>query len=37
VYDDIDYSQITWIGNGYDEEQLLHIQLKDEMAEKILH
>lgn len=35
VYDDIDYSKITWLGNRYDEEQLLAEQLKEEIAEKI--
>ncbi|MGQ4668585.1 DEAD/DEAH box helicase family protein [Metabacillus halosaccharovorans] len=36
VYDDTDYSQITWLGNRYDEEELTQAQLKDEMAQKIL-
>ncbi len=36
VYDDTDYSRITWLGNRYDEEELLQLQLRDEMAEKIL-
>lgn len=36
VYDDTDYSQIRWIGTGYDEEELSRVQLKEEMAEKIL-
>ncbi|UYG95349.1 DEAD/DEAH box helicase family protein [Cytobacillus firmus] len=36
VYDDTDYSQITWLGNRYDEEELLQLQLRDDMAEKIL-
>lgn len=35
VYDDTDYSQITWLGTRYDEEELLHAQLKEEMAAKI--
>jgi len=35
VYDDTDYSQITWLGARYDEEELLHAQLKEEMAENI--
>lgn len=35
VYDDTDYSQITWLGNRYDEEELLQRQLRDDMAEKI--
>ena len=37
VYDDTDYSQIRWIGTGYDEEQLSRLQLRKEMAQKILH
>ncbi|CRK83020.1 DEAD/DEAH box helicase family protein [Neobacillus massiliamazoniensis] len=37
VYDDTDYNQITWLGNRYDEEELLQAQLKEELAEKILH
>ncbi|RLQ06199.1 DEAD/DEAH box helicase family protein [Geobacillus sp. FSL K6-0789] len=36
VYDDTDYSQIKWLGNRYDEEELLQVQLREEMAEKIL-
>jgi superfamily II DNA or RNA helicase/HKD family nuclease len=36
VYDDTDYSQITWLGNRYDEKELLQLQLRDEMAEKVL-
>ncbi len=36
VYDDTDYSQITWLGNRYDEEELLRAQLRDELAQKIL-
>jgi superfamily II DNA or RNA helicase/HKD family nuclease len=36
VYDDTDYSQITWLGNRYNEEELLQVQLRDEHAEKIL-
>jgi superfamily II DNA or RNA helicase/HKD family nuclease len=36
VYDDTDYSHIRWIGNGYDEEELSRVQLREEMAEKIL-
>ncbi|WP_029099847.1 DEAD/DEAH box helicase family protein [Brevibacillus thermoruber] len=35
VYDDTDYSQITWLGTRYDEEELLQAQLKEEMAAKI--
>ncbi|WML56022.1 DEAD/DEAH box helicase family protein [Neobacillus sp. PS2-9] len=36
VYDDTDYSQITWLGNRYDEEELLLAQLKEELALKVL-
>ncbi|UZJ77766.1 DEAD/DEAH box helicase family protein [Fictibacillus sp. KU28468] len=36
VYDDTDYSQITWLGTRYDEEELAFIQLRDDMAEKVL-
>ncbi|MBD8068803.1 DEAD/DEAH box helicase family protein [Bacillus sp. PS06] len=36
VYDDTDYSQITWLGNRYSEEELQKVQLRDEMADKIL-
>ncbi|MCQ6265130.1 DEAD/DEAH box helicase family protein [Fictibacillus sp. WQ 8-8] len=36
VYDDTDYSSITWLGTRYDEEELASIQLRDEMAEKVL-
>ncbi|RID83487.1 DNA helicase [Peribacillus asahii] len=36
VYDENDYSQITWLGNRYDEEELLQIQLRDDHAERIL-
>jgi superfamily II DNA or RNA helicase len=37
VYDDTDYNQITWLGNRYDEEELLTAQLRNELAEKILN
>jgi superfamily II DNA or RNA helicase/HKD family nuclease len=36
VYDDTDYSQITWLGTRYDEEELLQAQLREDHAEKIL-
>ena len=36
VYDETDYSQITWLGNRYDETELLQLQLRDEMADKVL-
>lgn len=37
VYDDTDYSQLTWLGTRYAEDDLLKVQLREEMAEKILH
>lgn len=36
VYDDTDYSQISWLGTRYDDEELLRVQLREEMALKIL-
>jgi HKD family nuclease len=36
VYDETDYSQIAWLGTRYDEEELLHAQLREEMATNIL-
>ncbi len=36
VYDDTDYRQITWLGNRYAEEELLQVQLREDMAERIL-
>lgn len=36
VYDEIDYSQITWLGNKYDEEELAEAQLQESTAENIL-
>ncbi len=35
VYDDTDYGQIPWTGSHYDEEELLAVQLREEMAERI--
>lgn len=35
VYDETDYSKITWLGTRYDEEELLAVQLQEDMAEKI--
>jgi len=35
VYDQTDYSAIPWLGSRYDEEELLAVQLRDEMAESI--
>lgn len=32
VYDDTDYSKITWLGTRYDEEELLAAQLREERA-----
>lgn len=36
VYDETDYSKITWLGTKYDEEELLQAQLKEELASNIL-
>jgi len=36
VYDETDYSQITWLGTRYSEDELLQVQLREEMAENIL-
>lgn len=36
VYDETDYSKITWLGTHYDEEELLAVQLQEDMAAKIL-
>ncbi len=36
VYDETDYSQITWLGNKYAEDELLQLQLREEMADNIL-
>ncbi|AQQ54760.1 DEAD/DEAH box helicase family protein [Planococcus lenghuensis] len=35
VYDDTDYSTVRWLGNRYDEEELLRVQLREEFAERI--
>ncbi|MGM0840258.1 MAG: DEAD/DEAH box helicase family protein [Bacillota bacterium] len=36
VYDETDYSQLTWLGSRYDEEELLSVQLRTSYAEKIM-
>lgn len=36
VYDDTDYSQITWLGTKYDQTELLAAQLRIETAENVL-
>ncbi|WJE55131.1 DEAD/DEAH box helicase family protein [Bacillus cereus] len=36
VYDDTDYSQVRWLGNKYDREDLAQVQLKEELADNIL-
>lgn len=36
VYDDTDYSQITWLGNRYDEQELLGAQLREGLAVNVL-
>jgi len=35
IKDEIDYSQITWLGNHYDEEELIQEQLQDKVIGKI--
>jgi DNA or RNA helicases of superfamily II len=35
VYDDTDYTQIKWLGNKYDEDELAAVQTRTEMAERI--
>lgn len=35
IYDDINYNQITWLGNRYHEEELLFFQLSEERARNI--
>lgn len=35
VYDETDYSAVTWLGKRYDEEELLAVQMREEMAEHI--
>ncbi|WP_096200018.1 DEAD/DEAH box helicase family protein [Bacillus sp. FJAT-45350] len=35
VYDDTDYSKITWLGSRYDEEELLAVQLQEVTAKKV--
>jgi superfamily II DNA or RNA helicase len=37
VYDETDYSQIKWLGTRYDDEELLAVQLREEMAENIIN
>ncbi|WP_282035212.1 DEAD/DEAH box helicase family protein [Metabacillus indicus] len=36
IYDDTDYSRISWLGSRYDEEELLAAQLRQGMANKII-
>ncbi|WP_369903636.1 DEAD/DEAH box helicase family protein [Bacillus manliponensis] len=36
VYDETDYSQVRWLGNKYDREELAQVQLKEELAANIL-
>lgn len=36
MFDETDYSQITWLGSRYDEEELLTLQLKKSYADKII-
>lgn len=37
IRDEIDYSQIKWLGNHYDEEELLKGQLQDLVIEKVFN
>ncbi len=36
VYDETDYSSITWLGKQYDQQELLAVQLREEFTENIL-
>ncbi len=36
VYDKTDYSKVKWLGSKYDQEELLAVQLRNDMAERIL-
>ncbi len=35
VYDDTDYTELRWLGGRYDEEALLAVQLREEVAQRI--
>ncbi|CAM3871878.1 DEAD/DEAH box helicase family protein [Alkalicoccus chagannorensis] len=35
IYDDTDYSQVTWLGSRYDEDELAAVQLKTSVAEQV--
>ena len=37
IYDETDYSSITWLGNRYDQHELEAKQLKDTVAEKVFN
>ncbi|WAA13355.1 DEAD/DEAH box helicase family protein [Fervidibacillus halotolerans] len=37
IKDEIDYSQIKWLGNHYDEEELLKEQLQNRVVEKVFN
>lgn len=36
VYDETDYSKVKWLGTKYDREELLAVQIREGMAEKIM-
>lgn len=36
VYDETDYTKVKWLGTKYDREELLTVQLREDMAGKIL-
>lgn len=37
VYDETDYSKVKWLGTKYDREELLAVQLREDIAEKIFN
>ena len=37
VYDETDYSKVKWLGTKYDREELLAVQLREDMSEKIMN
>lgn len=36
VYDETDYTKVKWLGTKYDREELLAVQLREDIAEKII-
>lgn len=37
VYDETDYTKVKWLGTKYDREELLVVQLREDMAKKIMN